>query len=125
MREILALVLIILLVFASVWNINSVEKLSQDIQSHLNSAKEAIVSENPDAAYEAIDKALSRWLNAEKYTHIFIRHPEIDSCSDVFYDLKEAIFSSEATEIQAIISKLCYHLNSIADMEKVRIGSIL
>ena len=73
---------------------------------------------------ESFSAAMNTWLKAEGYTHIFLRHPEIDSCTDCFYEVQEAIFSQSDTEIQALFGKLRHHLQSIADMEKIKIGNV-
>jgi len=124
-REILAQLLIILLVAGAFWNVHTIEDLSNNIQNSLHEAEKHLLSGNREAARQAVDFALKTWQRAENYTHIFIRHPEIDSCTDIFYDLKEALSSAEIAEIQAISEKLCSHLQSIADMEKPKIGNIL
>jgi len=125
MREILALLLIFLLVAGALWNVHTVENLSDNIQNSLREAEKLLLSGSREAAGQAVDHALETWKRAESYTHIFIRHPEIDSCTDIFYELKEAMASAENAQIQAISGKLRSHLQSIADMEKPKIGNIL
>ncbi len=124
-REILALLLIILLAAGSIWNIHTIDKLCSDIQSCLSQAEKHLLYGSQEAAEQAVSAALETWQRAERYTNIFIRHPEIDSCTDIFYDLKEALESEENTGIHSVIGKLRCHLQSIADMEKPKFGNIL
>ena len=124
-REILALLLIVLLAAGSIWNIHTVDKLCSDIQSCLSQAETQLLSGHREAAEQAVNVALETWQRAERHTHIFIRHPEIDSCTDIFYDLKEALESEESAGVHSVIGKLRCHLESIADMEKPKLGNIL
>ena len=50
---------------------------------------------------------------------------ETDICTDAYYDLLEALASKSADETGPVFSKLRYHIRSIADMEKLRLGNIL
>ena len=77
------------------------------------------------AAEAALDTAIEHWIAANAYTHIFIRHPEIDSTSDAFYELKELLAEQNADGFPSAFDKLKYHLNSIDKMEHIRLGSVL
>ena len=124
MREKGALLLLCLLMVLSYWNIRAVDRLSGDIMAELENCERLFLAgENPDAQ-AAMDKALNRWLSAEGYTHIFIRHSEIDSCSDAFYDAVEALDAKDDAAVKAGLDKLRYHIQSIAKMERVSLGNV-
>ena len=124
MRELLALLLIILLVAISALNVLAADKLCSNIEAQLLQAEaNALKSRWPDAE-AAFTLALDAWLNAESYSHVFIRHPEIDSCTELFYDLQEAILSQSGPEIKALFEKLLYRIEGIAQMEKLKLGNV-
>ena len=123
-REKAAAALMLLLVAISVWNIRSADRLCEAINAEILQCSEHAQQENWEQAHNSMENALDMWLAAESYTHIFIRHPEIDSCSDVFYDAMGAISDEGKAELEASLSKLHYHLKSIASMEHVSIGNI-
>lgn len=125
MREKLALLLLILLSALSVWNISHAERLSQKLHEHLTKSEIHAMAEEWQEAQDALDKAFLLWNSSEGYTHIFIRHSETDSCSDAFYELKQALYAKEWPEAQTLFEKLHQHIHSIADMEKIRLGNIL
>lgn len=124
LKEIFALLLIILLMSVSAWNIKTVDSLCTEITQRLEQAKNLAMSGSTEMAQAELRSALKKWLDAESYTHIFIRHPEIDSCSDAFYDALSALGSGEAMEIIPCFEKLRYHLESIASMERISLGNI-
>ena len=125
MREILAAALILLLLIISAWNIHRADTLGEKILLQLSQAESAALSDDWTGSAQYFEKALGLWEQAEAYSHIFIRHPEIDSCSDAFYDMEQSILSEDTGDMQAALHKLRHHILSIAGMEKIRIGNIL
>lgn len=123
-REIFALLLMVLLIAVSVWNIHAVDKLTTDIEARIETAENAALSGDNALAELEFQKALKLWLDAEGYTHVFIRHPEIDSCTDAFYEALEALGPGDSREIQPRFELLRYHLESIASMERISLGNI-
>ena len=94
-REMLASLLILLLIAGAWWNISAVDHLSEDMLSALDESQQAADEGDAVRALEALDRGLERWLQADSYTHIFIRHSEIDSTADAFYELREVLLAEE------------------------------
>lgn len=124
-REIAAATLFLLMIAGAWWNLHAVDRLSQDILDVLELSQDAAEQGDLAAAEEAFARGLKRWLDADNYTHIFIRHAEIDSTSDAFYELQDQLLSQEADSLPAAYEKLRYHLTSIQEMEHLNLGSIL
>ena len=123
-RELAAGTLLALLIAGAWWNIRAVDRLTGDILAGLDTAQAAEARGQPEEAREALGKALKRWLEADRYTHIFIRHAEIDATADAFYELQSQLLSGEG-DSSAAYDKLRYHLESIRQMEHPSLGSIL
>lgn len=124
-REYVAIALALLLIALSVWNIESIDSLAGDIEIAMSKSQSAAEQLNFSSANAYLDEGLGRWLAAEGYTHIFLRHPEIDSTADAFYELKEVLMQEDLTACAAAYGKLRYHLDSIRGMEHLSLGSIL
>ena len=124
-KEIFALSLFLLLFAASLFNIRYFDRLCLDIAGEVKASSEALQRGGRAAAREHLDRALQTWLEAENYTHIFIRHPEIDSTADAFYELGQELESADGESCRAAYDKLLYHLESIRTMEHLRFGSIM
>ena len=123
-KEIIALLLLVLLFTASLFNIWYFDRLCMDIAGEVNASSDALERGDMDAAQEHLNSALHTWLDADSYTHIFIRHPEIDSTADAFYELGQAL-EENSESCRAAYAKLLYHLESIRTMEHLRFGSIM
>ena len=123
-REFFALLLLAVLITLSLWNIHTVDKLTEDIQALIDRAESAALIGDKAIAQAQFEKALKSWLGAKSYTHIFIRHPEIDSCTDAFYDAYAEICSDNPEELVPCFDMLRYHLKSISGMEQISIGNI-
>lgn len=124
-REATMMALILALVLISVWNIRQAQELRTQIITQLELSRANAEQGNWETADIYAQQGIELWLRSEPYTHIFIRHAEIDSCTDVFYSLISSLQKREADGINAEYDLLEYHLNSIADMEIPTPGSIL
>lgn len=123
-REWAAGILLVLLIVGAWWNIRAVDRLTGDILAGLEASQEAEERGDQSGAQAALDTALNRWLEADSYTHIFIRHAEIDATADAFYELESQLRAGEG-DSSAAYGKLRYHLDSIRRMEHPSLGSIL
>ena len=123
-KEIIALLLLVLLFAASLFNIWYFDRLCLDIAGEVKASAVALERGEPEAAQEHLNSALHTWLDADSYIHIFIRHPEIDSTADAFYELGQAL-EENSESCRAAYDKLLYHLESIRTMEHLRFGSIM
>lgn len=123
-KEIIALLLLVLLFAASLFNIWYFDRLCLDIAGEVKASAVALERGDMEAAQEHLNSALHTWLDADSYTHIFIRHPEIDSAADAFYELGQAM-EENSESCRAAYDKLLYHLESIRTMEHLRFGSIM
>ena len=124
-KEVIAGAVLALLIALSAWNIYSIDALTDSIGDSLRMSQALADIGDFDSAKTELDKGLRLWLNADGYTHIFLRHPEIDSTADAFYDLQQVLMQEDITACAAAYSKLKYHLASIDPMEHLSLGSIL
>ena len=72
----------------------------------------------------ALREDIERWYGAENYTHIMIRHAEVDSATDAFYAALEPILTHDADAAESAIECLKAHLQSIGSMEHVSFRSV-
>ena len=122
-KELIAALLLILLFSGTLVNIGINDKMMQRLNAEVKDAYDSAASGDWDTAQQRLDTAISHWLSMDGYTHIFIRHSEIDGTSDAFYELLSAIEEGDA--LSPAYGKLLYHIDSISGMEHVSIGSIL
>lgn len=124
-RDYIAIGVLAVLLALSVYNLASIDALTGDIGIALSKSQSAAEKLDFKSAREYLNAGLELWLDADEYTHIFLRHPELDSTSDAFYELEEVLLQEDLTACAAAYGKLRYHLNSIDSMEHLSLGSIL
>ena len=123
-KELFALLTVILLIAGSIGNLTHLNKTANQISDHIDYCAQYCSRDDFTSANKEIMKAIQVWENAEHYTHVFIRHSEIDSISDLFYDAQSAIQSLEKHEAKCMLEKLQHHANSLVRMEKLSLGTI-
>lgn len=124
MKEILALTILALLIIGSVINILFVDSMTDSLMQLVDASEELYVAENYMSASTVLQQSIDRWLSYDAYAHIFLRHQEIDSVTDAYYELLDAL-GNENPSCRALYSMLKYHLKSLSDIEHPSLGSIL
>lgn len=122
-REYAAAALLLLLFATSLANLNYLCRLIDRVEERVELSAAALEDGKTELALQELDLALYIWREAEHYTHVFVRHSEIDTVSDEFYELRHTLYTESADSREAYL-RLIYHLDSIEEMEHLRIGSI-
>ena len=123
-KELFALLAILLLIIGSIGNVRHLIKTTNDISNHIYYSGLYCSLDDYTAANTEMNKALDIWESEENYTHVFIRHSEIDTISDVLYDTLSAINNREKYDAEFLLQKLQHHLDTLVKMERISIGSI-
>lgn len=123
-KEITAMVVLILLIAAAVLNTIHIKALTTDVTRCLERSERAALRGDAEIALDSYKDAFAIWDEQRDYCNVFIRHSELDSSYDIFYELEEALLSDESDSIPALYSKLKYHMDCIAKMEVPSYGSI-
>ena len=124
-REYMAFAVLLTVLLLSLWNIRKVDEITDSIIICLEKSQSCAEELDMRGAGKNLDEALKIWLSAENYTHIFIRHSEIDSATDAFYELKQELGEPDMIKLKNAYEKLKYHIAGIDLMEHPSIGSIL
>lgn len=123
-RELAAALLLLLLVAGAFFNLAYLGRFIGGLCADIEAAQEASSAGNSRLAAGRLNNALERWLAASPYTNIFIRHAELDTTTDAFYELLDA-YGEESPNADAACEKLLYHLRCIYQMEVPTLGSVL
>ena len=123
-RELCALLFLLTLFGVASWNIRRADRLTQELEQHLALSQKALLAGDRSYAESELDATVRIWENAKHYTHVFLRHPEIDSVSDAFFHLLQGVRAGDGKELSAAYDLLRYHLDSIAGMEHISLGSV-
>lgn len=118
-------ILILAVLFAaSLYNVKYLEYKIGALVGIVEEANLAAEQQNYKAAAETLQKAINSWEAMDGYTHIFIRHSEIDGTTDAFYELKSELLAADLGAAAGAYGKLQAHLNSLITMEQVSLGSV-
>ena len=84
-KAVAAGVLLVLLFAAAGWNIRRVDRFTDAVTAQVELSRDFCREDNLSAAASALNAAMDRWREAEPWTHIFLRHGELDAVSDAFF----------------------------------------
>ncbi len=124
MNKMYAGILVIAVLFgASMYNVHYLDRKVDRLLQYVDTAGQLGRGGDFAGAERIIHEAISFWNGMDSYTHIFIRHSDIDGATDAFYDCLGSI-QNGGEDSAASIEKLHARLCSILDMEHVSFGSI-
>ena len=124
-KEGLAITIILFVILGSVLNLRYLTSLIHELDAQTNEAVSEAEAENWTTSEALASDVMMQWMKMDKYTHIFIRHGEIDAVTDAFCSLLGAIKSRETSDIFMAQLTLHSRLNELVEMERVTPGSIL
>lgn len=123
-KEIISALLLLLLFSGVLVNIRINERIVSSLINEVDMSYENLKSGNEDKAMQQLDTAIEHWLNLDGYTHIFIRHSEINSTTDAFYGFRSDVGSGDADAANGSYGLLKETLLSLMTMEQISLGSV-
>ena len=123
-KELIAAVLLAVIFAGVMLNIRASERIVSSLMSEVDAAYAQLKGGDNESAVKTIDRAIERWLMLAGYTHIFIRHSEITSTTEAFFQFKSDIGSGDADAADGSYGLLSETLRSIMTMEQISLGSI-
>ena len=123
-KEFFAFFLLVAILIASLINTYYINRLSQQIIGIIESAEVSAENEDWVSATKQAEKAADVWKKNDSYTHIVLRHTEIDSATDALYQLLKEIYDKNPESTKGAAKLAIEHLDSIASIEVVKPGSI-
>ncbi len=124
LKEIAAAMLLFVMIASSVINVICINDMCLEMQTLIQNTADASEKEKWEEAQANAQKAIKLWEKKDSYTHIVLRHSEIDTLSDALFDLYAAVNEENSRQTAAVAKKVLYHLDSIAKMEMPSFGSI-
>ena len=123
-KELIAAVLLAVIFAGVMLNIRASERIVSSLMSEVDAAYAQLKGGDNESAVKTIDRTIERWLMLDGYTHIFIRHSEINSTTEAFFQFKSDIGSGDADAVEGSYGLLSETLRSIMTMEQISLGSI-
>lgn len=123
-KEIISALLLLLIFSGVLVNIRINERIVSSLINEIDMSYENLKNGNKDKAMQQLDTAIEHWLNLDGYTHIFIRHSEINSTTDAFYGFRSNVGSGDADAANGSYGLLKETLLSLMTMEQISLGSV-
>lgn len=123
-KEIISALLLLLIFSGVLINIRINERIVSSLINEVDMSYENLKNGNEDKAMQQLDTAIEHWLNLDGYTHIFIRHSEINSTTDAFYGFRSDVGSGDADAANGSYGLLKETLLSLMTMEQISLGSV-
>lgn len=123
-KEIISAFLLLLIFSGVLVNIRINERIVSSLINEVDMSYENLKNGNKDKAMQQLDTAIEHWLNLDGYTHIFIRHSEINSTTDAFYGFRSDVGSGDADAANGSYGLLKETLLSLMTMEQISLGSV-
>ena len=123
-REYVAAVMLAAILALSLINVRHIERKASALTGDIEQAQRLYQNGEHEQAADSVEDSLSSWLNWDSYSHIMLRHSEIDLVTDAYYELlSELQGENEVTE--ASFGALIEKLHDIVRKERVNAGSLL
>lgn len=123
-REIVAVSLLVALLALSLFNVKYIENKTEILADEIGQAHELYQNGDNEGATSLVEDSLNTWLSWESYSHIMLRHSEIDVITSAYYALLEELEGEEKVT-GASFDALIETLNDIVKKERVTFGSLL
>lgn len=123
-KEIIISCFLILMLTAALINIKYLNNLTDDVNRLINEASTYAQSEDWVQAEKAAEAAAALWSDSDSYTHVVLRHSEIESATDSIYGLLEQIYARQAGATRGAAQAAIARLESLSAIEQIKLGSI-
>ena len=123
-KELFTALLLMGIFTACLINISYIGKLTGEINELISQSMELADRGEWKAAAKSAETAVNLWHAHDAYTHIVIKHADIDSATDALHDLLAEIYSESCGNVNGTALKARYHFECIYNMEKISFGSV-
>lgn len=123
-KEIIVACVLILMLTGAVINIHYLNKLTDTVARSIEEAEKFVKDEDWAKAEKIAEEAVERWTTSDTYTHLVLRHPEIDSTTDGLYSFLEQVYAREPGAAAGAAKAAVARLKSISSIEEIKLGSV-
>ena len=123
-KELAAAIILALLLTGVMVNIRVASNIILSLKEDITAAYQSAEKGDFDRAKPQLDAAIEHWMSLDGYTHIFIRHCEINSTTQAYFQLKSDIYAEDMGAVEGSYGLLMATLDSLMTMEQLSLGSI-
>ncbi len=123
-KEVAAAVLLAVMIIVAAVNVAAINRLCDELSEHIEKAFDSLRNGDWETTEYYSESAMTLWERKDSYTHIVLRHSEIDTLSDALFDFYAAVREKNGGQSSAAAKKVLYHIESISKMEMPSFGSV-
>ena len=123
-KELAAAIILALLLTGVMVNIRVASNIILGLKEDVTAAYESAEKGDFDRAKPQLDAAVEHWMSLDGYTHIFIRHCDINSTTQAYLQLKSDLSAEDMGAAEGSYGLLMATLDSLMTMEQLSLGSI-
>ncbi len=123
-KEIFAGVLLAVILLLALLNIHQLNRLTTDLVDRIETSEQYAMKGKWEEATKLAEEAADLWDQYDPYTHIVLRHAEIDTATANFYEFLKELYAENTGEARGAAEALKAHLTSILSIEQIKFGSI-
>lgn len=123
-KEIIAVIILVVLLVLAFINGNILEKKTVELAENVTKAEKIYNDGDTEGAKRLVKEALQAWIDWEEYTHIVLRHSEIELVVEGFQNLLGEL-EREERATPTDFERVRMMLDGIAKAEQLRWGSVL
>jgi TRAP-type C4-dicarboxylate transport system substrate-binding protein len=113
-----------LMLAAAIVNIHFLNKLTDDVTQHIEDARDFAARGDWDKAGKKAEEAAQMWSESDTYTHLVLRHPEVESATDAIYAFMQEVYAKEEGAAKGAAEAAISRMKSISSIEQIKFGSI-
>jgi hypothetical protein len=115
---------LIVLLAASLINIYFLNRLTDNIVQLIEESEKNAEQGDWEKAEKKAEEAATLWSDSDTYTHLVLRHPEVESATDAVYEFMAQIYAKENGTAKGAAQAAISRMKSISSIEQIKFGSI-
>lgn len=123
-KEILIGCFLIILLTTAFINIHFLNKLTDNVAHLIEESEKSAGQDDWVEAEKKAEEAAKLWTGSDAYTHLVLRHSEVESATEAIYEFMEEVYAREEGSTKGAAQAAISRLKSISSIEKVKLGSI-
>ncbi|SHH53839.1 protein of unknown function [Sporobacter termitidis DSM 10068] len=123
-KEIFIGCFLVLMLAAAIVNIHFLTKLTDNVVNLIEDSEKYAGQGDWETAEKKAEEAARLWSDSDTYTHLVLRHPEVETAMDAIYGFMEEIYAKEEGAAKGAAEAAISRMQSISAIEQIKIGSI-
>jgi TRAP-type C4-dicarboxylate transport system substrate-binding protein len=123
-KEIITGCFLIAMLATALVNIHFLNKLTDNVTQLIEEAEKSAEQGEWERAATKAEEAADLWSGSDTYTHLVLRHPEVEAATDAIYGFMEQVYAGEEGAAKGAALAAISRLESISSIEQISFGSI-